>query len=92
MKFGNHFGVILKAIRKDGNLTQDKLAELVDLDRTYISMLERGVRYPSLEVVMNICQALNIRCSEVIQLLEARCAQDEPLQRSTTNSVFDHHF
>ena len=39
-------------------MTQEKLAELTDLDPTYISGIERGRRNPSLKNIVKIAQAL----------------------------------
>lgn len=47
------FGDKIRAIRLSKELSQEKLAELADLDRTYISGVERGIRNISL---VNICQ------------------------------------
>lgn len=50
------FGDKIRAIRLSKDLSQEKLAELADLDRTYISGVERGIRNISL---VNICQLAN---------------------------------
>lgn len=42
------FGKVLKQVRGDKGLTQEKLAELADVERTYIYRLETGKRSPSL--------------------------------------------
>jgi transcriptional regulator with XRE-family HTH domain len=54
------FGHTLRKYRKQEHLSQTILAQKAKLDRTYISMLERGVRKPSLEVVFSIAEALKI--------------------------------
>ena len=38
------FGKVLREIRAENHISQEKLAEYCDLDRTYISLLERGLR------------------------------------------------
>ncbi len=45
------FGEILREFRTNANLSQEKLAELSSLDRTYISLLERGKRQPTLQTL-----------------------------------------
>ena len=57
--FGDH----LKICRKKAGLSQESLAELADLDRTYISLLERGKRNPSLVCLKAIASALKISLS-----------------------------
>lgn len=60
------FGLLLQQMRKEKKFSQEKLAELSDLDRTYISLLERGLRQPSLDTLCKISKALAIRLSELI--------------------------
>ena len=65
-----HFGTILRQFRKDKSLSQTKLANLAELDRTYISLLERGLRVPSLSVLFKISKALDVLPSSIIIELE----------------------
>ncbi|MCH6201987.1 helix-turn-helix domain-containing protein [Aquiflexum sp. LQ15W] len=53
------YGEKVKAIRKNQNVSQEKLAELAELDRTYISDIENGKRNVSIETVFKIAKALN---------------------------------
>jgi transcriptional regulator with XRE-family HTH domain len=48
----------LRQIRLDKHLSQEELSELVGVDRTYISDLERGLRNPSLKTLAKIADAL----------------------------------
>ncbi len=66
----NYFGEALKQVRTEKGLTQAGLAELCNLDVSYISMLERGVRQPSLEVIIVIAQGLKIDASELVIYVE----------------------
>jgi transcriptional regulator with XRE-family HTH domain len=52
------FGAAVRARRKKVALTQEQLAELTDLDPTYISGIERGRRNPSLKNIVKIAHAL----------------------------------
>ena len=62
--------LVLKEYRLKNNLSQEELAHKCDLDRTYISLLERGKRKPTLNVVFNICNGLNITPSIFISEIE----------------------
>jgi transcriptional regulator with XRE-family HTH domain len=64
------FGKVLKEQRELKKLSQEKLAELCDLDRTYISLLERGLRQPTISTLFKIANALNITPSELIKKVE----------------------
>jgi transcriptional regulator with XRE-family HTH domain len=52
------FGKALKRYRLQRKLSQEKLAELADLDRTYISQIERGLKSPSIKSLMSLAQRL----------------------------------
>ena len=55
------FGTNLRKYRKSKNLSQEKLAELSGLHRTYISDIERFCRSISLENIQKIADALDIQ-------------------------------
>lgn len=54
------FGKVLKQLREDKRITQEKLAELAEVDRTYIYRLETGKRSPSLSIVFRLADALKV--------------------------------
>ena len=64
------FGELLKELRTEQKITQEKLAELCNLDRTYISLLERGLRQPTLNTLIKLSEALNIKFSELMSKFE----------------------
>ena len=62
--------LVLKEYRLKNNLSQEELAHKCDLDRTYISLLERGKRKPTISVIFNICNNLNVTPSIFIAEVE----------------------
>jgi len=64
------FGNILKDLRKAKKWSQEQLALEADLDRTYISLLERGKNSPTLNTLFLLATALGITTSEIIKKLE----------------------
>lgn len=70
MEIGNHFGNVLKNIRKEKGFTQEQLAEKCDFDRVFISNLETGVRKPSLKTVFLLAQAFDMMPSEIVKNVE----------------------
>ena len=66
------FGDVLRALRKQKNISQEKLAERCTLDRTFISFLERGIRQPSLATFLRIAGALDISPHDFLAALEQR--------------------
>lgn len=61
------FGRELRKLRQRRGLTQEKLAELVDLSVPYISHLERGTKKPSLEVLTRLAKTQWTGCSPAIK-------------------------
>jgi len=66
------FGQIIREERLAIALTQEQLAEKAGLHTTYISLLERGLRNPSLLVVEKIANALQVSMTDLVAKLEAR--------------------
>ncbi len=59
------FGLNVRKRRESLDLTQLEAAERADLDPTYISGIERGVRNPSLISIVRVAKALDITVSEL---------------------------
>ncbi|MGG3306575.1 helix-turn-helix transcriptional regulator [Paenibacillus lautus] len=64
------FGQVLKSIRKEQKVSQEELAFRSNLDRTYISMLERGIHQPTLSSLLAIAAALDMKAAELVGLVE----------------------
>ena len=63
-------GLKVKNQRNSLGLSQEELAERTSLDRTYISLLERGKRNPSLLTLMKVATGLEISVSILIKDIE----------------------
>lgn len=61
------FGRVLREARRDKGVSQDALAGLCDFDRTYPSLLERGLRSPTLGMVFRLSEALELDPLEVVK-------------------------
>jgi len=66
------FGRVLKDLRNQKNISQETLAFESDLDRTFISLLERGLRQPSLSTIFQLAQALQVSPPSMLQLVMKR--------------------
>ena len=64
------FGKRIKELRNTRQLSQEKLAALCNLDRTYISGVERGKRNISLLNIKIISEALNITLYDLFKELK----------------------
>lgn len=54
------FGKRIKELRNEKGISQEYLANLAELDRTYITSVEQGKRNVSIINIEKICNALNI--------------------------------
>jgi transcriptional regulator with XRE-family HTH domain len=54
------FGRVLRDCRNQAGVTQEELAALADVDRTFVSLLERGLRQPTLETLFRLASALGV--------------------------------
>jgi transcriptional regulator with XRE-family HTH domain len=75
------FGAIVRKHRTEQGISQESLANLAGLHRTYISMLERGIRNPSLTVILQIAEALNMRAATLIADIEANVTKSAREQK-----------
>ena len=61
------FGKNVQRIRKEKNISQEKLAEYAGLHRTYIGMIERFERTITLINAEKVANALGVNISELIK-------------------------
>lgn len=54
-----NIGKIIQKLRKDKNLTQEELAEKIDLSANYLSKVERGLSVLNVEVFLKMADVLN---------------------------------
>lgn len=64
------FGEVLRKLRESSGQTQDALAENANLNRTFISFMERGLRQPTLRTLFLLANALNLRASQIVAKVE----------------------
>lgn len=70
MELSEALSIVLKENRTSCGLSQEELAYRCNLDRTYISLLERGKRNPTINVISSISRNLNVQASEFIRQVE----------------------
>lgn len=63
-------GLLIRQYRVSVGISQEELGLRCNLDRTYISGLERGVRNPSLTALTALAIGLNITVSQLLENLE----------------------
>ncbi len=65
------FGDALREIRKEHGVSQEQLALDSGLDRTYVSLVERGAQSPTIRSVVKLANVLGIMPSEIVRRMEA---------------------
>lgn len=60
------FGLALREQRKKTGISQEALAESAELDRTYISLLERGSKSPTLDTINKLASSLKVEVSALV--------------------------
>ncbi len=65
-KYLEGFGQKIQEARKKQNISQEKLAQKADIERSYMGRIERGESNPPIYTVFKILQALKIAASEII--------------------------
>ena len=65
-------GEELRQRRLAAGLSQEQLADKAGIDRTYVSLLERDERIPTVNVLIGGCRAMGVRASDVIARIEDR--------------------
>jgi transcriptional regulator with XRE-family HTH domain len=67
-------GLAMRRLRHERNLSQEALADRAGLDRTFISLLERGRRRATLESTEAIAQALGVTLESLIHEMQDQSA------------------
>ncbi len=75
------FGNVLRRLRQERGLSQESLGFESGYHRTYISILERGQKSPSLQTIFNLAEALKIEPAELIKLVESEPMHYRPKQK-----------
>ena len=64
------FGKVLREQRTARGLSQEALALSADVDRTFVSQMERGIRQPTLTTLCKLSEALDIQPSTLVARVE----------------------
>lgn len=67
MSINEIFGRNVKAHRLSLKLSQEALANLAEIDRTYLPKVEKGERNVSLAIAQKIANALNVKLSKLLE-------------------------
>lgn len=76
-KLDRLLGFEIQRLRGAKGWSQEYLAEVANLHRTYISQLERGLKSPSVRVLYQITIALGVKMSALLEAVEEFLNADE---------------
>lgn len=66
------FGQILRALRREAGLSQEQLALAAQIERNFVSLIERGINQPTIRVIFKLASALDIAPSMMITEVEKK--------------------
>ncbi len=64
------FGKAVRFFRKHQGLSQEALSDKAELDRSYMSQIERGIKNATLTSIARIAEALEIKIEDLVHLTE----------------------
>ena len=86
LNYAKAFGRRLRSVREAAGLTQERVAERAHTDAKYMSALENGRSSPTLDTIMALAKALNVRADDLM-LLEGEDADDRALRKRIEASL-----
>lgn len=69
-------GLAIRYFRQEAGLSQEGLADRMDVSPSYISMLESGKRYPSIEMLIRLATALEASPGAMLDFMASRYSDD----------------
>jgi transcriptional regulator with XRE-family HTH domain len=70
------FGAVLSRLRRSRGLSQESLALDSGLSRNYVSLMERGMRSPTLDTLIVLSSTLEIRLDGLARLILIELSSD----------------
>jgi transcriptional regulator with XRE-family HTH domain len=65
------FGKIIAELRQSARFSQEELAHRAGIHRTYVSQIERGLKSPTLVMLLKLAKALDTSASKIMRQVEA---------------------
>ncbi len=89
MNLKENLGKNIQKYRKLNTITQEKLAEMIDIEINSISSIERGRYFPSPDTLVKISEALNVSLSDLFTFTSYTCADYEKEIKNNINLMKD---
>ncbi len=68
------FGKIVAGLRLSARISQEELADRAGIHRTYVSQIERGLKSPTIVMLLKLAKALDTPASKIVRHLEVELA------------------
>jgi transcriptional regulator with XRE-family HTH domain len=81
------FGMRIKELRKNEGLSQEELAERVNISSKYLSRIEMGQHFPSIDTLVRLADVLNV---ELKDFFEFAHETNDPKELKRTLEVIVH--
>lgn len=75
------FGIILKKLRQDNNLTQDELAKKIDTSRSNIANYENDKNMPSVDILEKLSKLFNVSTDYLLGKSDIRNPEEADLDK-----------
>ena len=69
------FGQVMRELRRKRGISQERLGQEAGFHRTYVSLLERGIKSPSLNALFELASVLDTTVTELVRQAEARVSR-----------------
>lgn len=80
-------GAVIRELRKEHSVSQEKLAEGIDSHQVYISEIEKGQKLPSLLVLYNIAVFFGLTLTQLVERIERRLEADGWPMDTTSGTI-----
>lgn len=84
-KSANPISQNIKKYRLLNKMTQEQLAELLDLDTQYYAQLERGERNFTIDKIIRVCSVFHIGIEQIIEIAPAADAGNSDMAQLRSN-------
>ena len=81
MNYSEPFGRVLRQLRLKQGMSQEELGYACSLHRTYISLLERGMRNPTLNTIFDLAAVLDSSPSKIVAQVEQEMTDERHSNR-----------
>lgn len=80
VNFGMAFGAVIRRLRKQAGISQERLGFDAELQRNYISLIELGRYQPTLSTVFKLAYALQVSPASLVEQVEKQLADPRSKQ------------